>query len=392
MESNEIIKKKTYTSHQRRVPLTWKHYLLLYIACGAPVLLCIFLFSAPSRREKPFDRFCWINQSGKKWPQQFHKIQRNTVCPSCLCGEAVQQHHTIVFLHSHSAVSDFYPLRSLLKLRSSFIPALTAGANSCIHLCCRTVNEPDCDPQTFKMITFFFCLFISLCASLSLIPLHFLLFFCLLIYIAIISFLVLFLHHHPGVSLTIRSVSFSLFVSPSGLRQIVLSEESNRASGQQVFCLSHGESLYVCGKVLNSGHHLLSCHSLWPKNREWGLVDSWLDARCRERCNGWDLDITASSDAVAAEAGQGSEAYCQMYSITEDDYSQFLELWIAFNLMERNIASHQGGPRFECSDQTRCLSVWGSHVLPVPDWVFSECPSFLPQSKDIQLGLLVTSP
>lgn len=271
------------------------------------------------------------------------------------------QHHTlIVFLRSHSTVSDFYPLRSLQKLRSSFIPALTAGANSWIHLCCRTVCEPDWDLQTFKMITFFFCLVFSLCLSSSLPPLSLFFFFCLLISVFLFSSSTII-----TASFTTHSVSFFFFISLAGLRPIVLSEGSNRAGGQQVFCLSHRQSWYVCDKVLNSGHHPLSCHSLWPKNREWGPVDSWLGACCRERCNGWDLDIVASSDVMEAEAGQGSEAYYQMNSITLDSLKitkwfkfkwKSLTLGITFNLMEKDIASQQEG----CTWITILLSIYST--------------------------------
>lgn len=55
-----------------------------------------------------------------------------------------------------------------------------------------------------------------------------------------------------------------------------------------------------------------------PKNHDWGAVDSWPGACCRERGDGWDLDIIASSDNMAAEEGQGWEGYCQMYSIIDD--------------------------------------------------------------------------
>lgn len=202
-------------------------------------------------------------------------------------------------LHSYSAVSEFYPLRLLLKLCSSFIPALTAGSNPRIHLCCRPVRESDWDLQTFKLITYLFCLSLSpsLCALFFNLPPPFNLY---------VYFLLLFFLHHP----VCRSVS--------GRRQIVPGKERNGAGGQQVFRHTCVESLYGWGPVANSGHHLLSCHSLWPKNREWGPVDSWLGARCRERCDRWNMDIIASSGTTAAEKGQGSEAYCQMLPITDD--------------------------------------------------------------------------
>lgn len=79
------------------------------------------------------------------------------------------QHQTvIVFQCSHSTVSDLYFWRSMLKLFSSFIPAHRLEANSCIHLCRRTVSESDWDLKTFEMITFLFCRFISCSASLCL--------------------------------------------------------------------------------------------------------------------------------------------------------------------------------------------------------------------------------
>lgn len=57
----------------------------------------------------------------------------------------------------------------------------------------------------------------------------------------------------------------------------------------------------VCGTVLDMGQesHLLSCHSLWPKNHKWGLVDSWPGACCRRRGERWDFDVISSSDNIA---------------------------------------------------------------------------------------------
>lgn len=100
---------------------------------------------------------------------------------------------------------------------------------------------------------------------------------------------------------------FSTLRPLSGTRQIVLSEEANRSGGQQILCVSRGASMCVlacvcvCGTVLDMGQesHLLSCHSLWPKNHKWGLVDSWPGACCRRRGERWDFDVISSSDNIA---------------------------------------------------------------------------------------------
>ena len=44
--------------------------------------------------------------------------------------------------------------------------------------------------------------------------------------------------------------------------------------------------------------------------------------------------------------------------------------------------------KFPGLDLSRGLSVWSLHVLPVLVWVFSGYPSFLPQSKDMDVRLI----
>lgn len=158
---------------------------------------------------------------------------------------------------------------------SSFIPAHTAGANSCIHLCRRTVSESDWDLQTFKMITFLFCLFISRSASL-----------CLLL----VTGIVLPSTFNPSLSVSFSSFSFlhssppppllflpsSVFLSlyPSDSPPPFLCPETDSAVERRQqrrwsanllsFPLSIAMCECVCGTVLDTGQesHPLSCHSL----------------------------------------------------------------------------------------------------------------------------------
>lgn len=48
------------------------------------------------------------------------------------------------------------------------------------------------------------------------------------------------------------------------------------------------------------------------KKHEWSLVNSWRGACCWGRQSGWDLEIMASSDNVAAEAGKVWDVYWLM--------------------------------------------------------------------------------
>lgn len=233
----------------------------------------------------------WINHSGKTKPQQIHKEQQGRrVQQGRHCSTMLSPASQLTFHFSFFIFTLWGHCRDFVHLR--------VGANSSIHLCYRTVSGSDWDLQPFKMIAFLFCLFISLSLSLC----HSLSASALTRFVFASSvynlFFLLFSVHPHFLSLPLfplhpffssSFLSASIFPTPS-----LWHETDTGVGGRQqswwsanllTFLQSTTVCVCVCGTVLDTGQgsHLLSCCSLWPKNHEWGPVDSWPGACSWER-------------------------------------------------------------------------------------------------------------
>jgi len=218
----------------------------------------------------------------------------------------------------------------MLKLRSSFISAHTAGANSFIHLCRRTVSESDWDLQTFKMITFPFSLFIFLSASLWLSPLlpglsspplYCNLYLCLFSSHFSSSCIVPFSLLSPIIFLFPLCLSFSSTPTlwPETDCAVRRRQQSRWSANLLSFlwsfalcmcvrvCVRHG-SRYKTGESFAFLPHLATQKPCERSGR-------WL-ARCLlQKDSKRDLDVIASSDNMATEVEQGWEDGCLTCSI-----------------------------------------------------------------------------
>lgn len=255
----------------------------------------------------------------------------------CVRGETQQQagHIAVILWWCFSTRFQlfliFYPLRSMLKLCSSFIPAHTAGANSCIHLCRRTVSET----ETFRPFRWLLSSSVSLSLSMPLfVCFHFHrvfspLFPYLLISISASYSLLLFFQHHyfslsPLQSSLLSSLPLSFYnsLSLSGLRHSAV--KRRQQSWWSANLLSFLRSIAVCVYIYvcvaqrrTQDRRLIrfpvtACD---PKTMSEVRSIAGQVPAAEGRDDGWALEIIASSDNMAVQAGQG---YCRMYSITDD--------------------------------------------------------------------------
>lgn len=164
----------------------------------------------------------------------------------------------------------------MLKLCSSFIPAHTAGANSCILLCRRTVSESDWDLKTCQMITslffsssFYLPLFPRVLSNQGSTPSP--LFYSLLFPFTYVLFILFF---PPPPSHTIAfshplALIFSLSHWPQTDSTVKGKQQSWWSANFMSFPWRFTAWVCVCvhSTLLDTGQqsHPLSCHSLWPK-------------------------------------------------------------------------------------------------------------------------------